>query len=186
MHKLSASRLTLGSFILFRCSIFLSVASGPTLFATLKEHISLHAIFICTNANFGTTTISRHSSWPGFHVSIWTSKFLLAEWIRLSFVDALNSVDISSYRCMYSDRLRTCLPGDRNSNPVMYRIFLFCTLCIQIPGPVQPLNQRVRELIFRGVKRSNREAGDSPETCASVKKTRIYTSTSNMLSWHSA
>jgi hypothetical protein len=45
-------------------------------------------------------------------------------------------------------------------------------------GPTQPPIQWVQEALPLGVKQQGHEADHSPQTCAEVKKTRIYTSTS--------
>jgi hypothetical protein len=59
--------------------------------------------------------------------------------------------------------------------PVGSRI-LFSTSSRRVLGPTQPPFQWVQEALSLGVKRSGREAGNSPPTSAEVKKKWIYTS----------
>jgi hypothetical protein len=68
---------------------------------------------------------------------------------------------------------------DRGSFPV----FPFVTACRPALGPTQPPVQWVPGVVYRGVKRSGREADHSPPSSVEVKNAWSYTTTPSASSW---
>jgi hypothetical protein len=76
----------------------------------------------------------------------------------------------------YSNWLRAGRPRGRSSSPDRIKNFLFSTSSIPDLGSNEPLIQCVTGALSPGVKRSGREAANSPPASAVVKKMWIYIS----------
>jgi hypothetical protein len=71
----------------------------------------------------------------------------------------------------YIDRLRAGRLRGRSSSPSRVKNFLFSTSSRPVLGTTQPTIERVSGALSPGVKRSGREAVNSPPTSAEFKKT---------------